>query len=119
MCQGGECYAQGGEVHDHSICMKLGGTVPGTPKVAGDSTKNDTIPAKLSPHEIVLPRSVAQAPNAPAKAAQFVQGVKQNGGMPPKTAMGTPTMPQPKPLDFASIIKQLEANGLELRLGAK
>jgi hypothetical protein len=119
MCEGGMCYAKGGEVHDHEICMKLGGKVPGTAKVPGDSTKNDTIPAKLSPHEIVLPRSVAQAPNAPAKAAQFVQGVKQNGGMPPKMAMGTPTMPQPKPLDFASIIKQLEDNGLELRLGAK
>ena len=67
-----------------------------------------------------MPRSVAQAPNAPVKAAQFVQGVKQNGGMPPTMPMkGTPTMPQAKPLDFASIIKQLEDNGLELRLGAK
>jgi len=110
---GGEvkCYAEGGEVHDHELCMKLGGPVPGTPEVPGDSTQNDTVPAKLSPHEIVLPRTVAQAPNAPQAAAQFVQGVKQNGGQ--------PTMGQPQSLDFSAILKQLEANGLELRLAPK
>jgi len=78
--------------------------------VPGDSTQNDTVPAKLSPHEIVLPRSVAQDPNAPQKAAQFVQGVKQNGGQPPMMGNGK---------SFADIIKELEANGLELRIGTK
>ncbi len=103
---GGEvqCYAVGGEVHDHELCMKAGGNVPddGSQQMPGDSPQNDTVPAMLSPHEIVLPRSVAQAPNAPDAAAQFVQGIK--GG-------------QPTP-NFADVIKMLEANGLELRLGA-
>ena len=106
----GHCYAKGGEVHSHEICMKMGGKVPGEAKVPGDSTQNDTVPAKLSPHEIVLPRSVAQDPNAPQKAAQFVQGVKQNGGQPPMMGNGK---------SFADIIKELEANGLELRIGTK
>jgi len=105
-----KCYAQGGETHSHEICMKMGGKVPGEAKVPGDSTQNDTVPAKLSPHEIVLPRSVAQDPNAPQKAAQFVQGVKQNGGQPPMMGNGK---------SFADIIKELEANGLELRIGTK
>jgi hypothetical protein len=100
MNQGGMCYAQGGEVHDHRLCMKAGGTVPGEAQVPGDSTDNDTVPAKLSPHEIVLPRTVAQAPNAPQAAAQFVGGIK---GM-------------AAPKSFAQVIQELEANGLELRL---
>src|SRR5579872_3468590 len=106
---GGQCYAQGGEVHDHEICMKMGGTVPGKPKVPGaiDTTKNDTIPARLSPHEIVLPRSVTQSPNPVGNAAKFVSAVK-----------GQP-MPQGNGKSFADVIKELEANGLELRLGAK
>jgi hypothetical protein len=101
---GGEvCYAQGGEVHDHELCMKAGGMVPGKALHPGDTTANDTVPARLSPHEIVLPRTVAQAPNAPQAAAQFVGGVK---GM-------------AAPLSFADVIKKLEENGLELRLGVK
>lgn len=97
------CYAQGGEAHDHSLCMKAGGTVPGEAEVPGDSTENDTVPAMLSPHEIVLPRSVSQAPDAPQQAAQFVGGIKG----------------QQAPLDFSAILKQLEDNGLELRLTSK
>jgi hypothetical protein len=112
-CQGGMCYAKGGEVHSHEICMKMGGKVPGKANVPGDSTKNDTVPARLSPHEIVLPRTVAQAPNAPQAAAKFVQGVKQNGGNPP------PQTPMGNGKSFADIIKELEANGLELRIGSK
>jgi TP901 family phage tail tape measure protein len=34
-----------------------GGVIPGTGKVPGDSQKNDTIPAMLSPGEMVIPRS--------------------------------------------------------------
>lgn len=102
---GGEvgCYAEGGEVHDHSLCMKAGGPVPGQAEQPGDNTANDTIPATLSPHEIVLPRSVAMAPNAPSAAAQFVGGIKG----------------QPAPSNFSDVITMLEANGLELRLGSK
>lgn len=53
-----------------------GKMVPGTPKVNHDSLKNDTVPAMLTPKEIVLPLSVTQAPDAAAKAAQFVTAVK-------------------------------------------
>lgn len=52
------CYADGGVAHDHAICMKLGGHVGGKAKVAGDSEDNDTVPAMLSPGELVIPRSV-------------------------------------------------------------
>lgn len=101
-----QCYAEGGEVHDHQLCMQVGGPVPGEPNVEGDSAQNDTVDAKLSPGEIVLPRSVAQSPNAPQEAQQFVSQTK---GMPP-----TPTVNS-----FAEALAKLEENGLELRLAAK
>jgi hypothetical protein len=49
-----------------------GGPIPGVAKVSGNSEKNDTVPAMLSPGEIVLPRSVTMAKNAPEAAAKFV-----------------------------------------------
>lgn len=54
------------------IDARSGGKVPGAAQVAGDSERNDTVPAMLSPKEIVLPRSVTMAPDAPQKAAKFV-----------------------------------------------
>jgi hypothetical protein len=108
-----QCYAEGGEVHDHKLCMMAGGGVPGDDSQMDpgvDSTENDTVPANLSPHEIVLPRSVAQAPDAPEQAAQFVQGIK--GGQQPQDTTGlSPTVGS-----FQEALKILEANGLELRL---
>lgn len=63
--QGGyTCYADGGVAHDHSICMKLGGHVEGEAEVAGDSEQNDTVPAMLSPGELVIPRSVPKTGEA-------------------------------------------------------
>jgi len=53
-----------------------GGPVAGKPKVFGDSEVNDTVPAWLSPGEIVIPRSVAQRPDAAEAAADFVRAVK-------------------------------------------
>lgn len=50
-----------------------GGKVPGKPKVFGDSERNDTVPAKLSPGEIVIPRSILQSANPALAAAHFVQ----------------------------------------------
>lgn len=38
-----------------------GGMVPGAAAVSGDSLRNDTVPAMLSPGELVVPRSVMQA----------------------------------------------------------
>jgi len=52
------CYADGGVAHDHAICMKLGGHVGGKANVDEDSEENDTVPAMLSPGELVIPRSV-------------------------------------------------------------
>lgn len=66
--------AKGGPVIGEQLAA-AGMKVPGTAKVAGDSLKNDTVDAKLSPGEIVLPRTVVNSPNAPDKAAQFVAAV--------------------------------------------
>lgn len=65
--------AKGGLID--AVNMKFGGKVAGTAKVSGDSTKNDTVPAMLSPKEIVLPRTVTMSENAPEKAAQFVAAI--------------------------------------------
>lgn len=80
--------AKGGEIPDHLHMMaqvyhpdfgsKLkqlkakGGPVPGKAKVKGNSYSNDTVPAMLSPGEIVLPRSVTQSADPAKAAAQFV-----------------------------------------------
>ena len=49
-----------------------GGKIEGKAKVPGDSQANDTVPAMLSPGEIVIPRSKA---SDPAKAKEFVDGL--------------------------------------------
>lgn len=48
-------YAHGGE-----ICMTGGGSVPGRAKHPGDTVANDTVHARLSPGEAVIPRSTVQ-----------------------------------------------------------
>jgi hypothetical protein len=82
----GPGYAEGGVVGDDGPSSELGralmgmtggGTVPGTPTVPGDSAVNDTVPAALSPGEIVIPRSHAGSPEA---AASFVQALQQRQG---------------------------------------
>lgn len=63
--------------------MSIGGPVPGRAMSPGNSLRNDTVPAMLSPGEIVIPRSVAQDEDAPDKAAAFVAAVKaQKQGKP-------------------------------------
>jgi hypothetical protein len=57
------------------VLAAKGKMVPGKAKVKGDSLKNDHVPAMLSPGEIVIPRSIAQGPNAATNAARFVQQV--------------------------------------------
>lgn len=108
----GKCYAMGGEVHEHEICMEAGGDVPGDEagmEPMQDDPSNDTVDAHLSPGEIVLPRSVAQSPTAPQDAQQFVQQTKSMGGMPPSPTVNS----------FAEALAKLEENGLELRLSVK
>jgi hypothetical protein len=59
-----------------------GGHVPGRAVVAGDSPKNDIVEARLSPGEIVIPRSKADDPE---KAHRFIDAImekktKRKGG---------------------------------------
>lgn len=73
-------FASGGQAKPRD--MKNGGHVPGKAKVPGpvNSYKNDVVPAVLSPKEIVLPRSVTLADNAPEKAAAFVRAIQARKG---------------------------------------
>lgn len=77
---GGMAYAGGGEVKAPMKIMEEGGKVPGKAKVKGDSLKNDIVDAKLSPKEIVLPRSITMAPDAPEKAREFVAALLAKEG---------------------------------------
>lgn len=71
--------AKGGAIHGESYA-KAKKFVPGKAKVKGDSLKNDNVPAMLSPGEIIIPRSIAQHPEAPKKAAEFVAAVLAKSG---------------------------------------
>ena len=53
-----------------------GGTVPGKANVMGDSSKNDTVPALLSPGEVVIPRSKMQDPANARLIAAIMSGQK-------------------------------------------
>lgn len=63
---------------DYSGGLASGGLIAGRAPSTGDSPSNDTVPALLSPGEIVIPRSVAQSEDAPDKAAAFVAAIKSN-----------------------------------------
>lgn len=74
--------------------LKKGGKVPGQPKHPGKNTEaNDTVPALLTPKEVVLPLTVTQSKNAPEAAKQFmIELAKKNkmacGGSVQKMADG-------------------------------
>ena len=53
-----------------------GGVVDGRASVPGNSPKNDTVPAVLSPGEVVLPRTVAQNPQ-PDRVMAFLNRIRQ------------------------------------------
>jgi hypothetical protein len=50
-----------------------GGLVPGRAQVPGNSPANDTVLAKLSPGEVVIPRTYADNPEA---AAEFIRSIR-------------------------------------------
>jgi hypothetical protein len=82
--QGGLPFRAMGAYGGGMIDAQAGGQVPGQPQVPGANVpQNDTVTAKLTPQEIVLPLSVTQAPDAPARAAAFVAAIeaKKRGGM--------------------------------------
>ncbi len=67
-----------GHMKSDCVCMAMGGVVPGYAKGgATDSKAFDVVPAMLSPGEIVLPRSVTKAKDAPDKAKAFVEAIRQ------------------------------------------
>ena len=55
-----------------------GGMVPGQAPVPGDSAQNDTVPAALSPGEMVMPRSVTQDPQKQAQL-NALMGIRNRG----------------------------------------
>jgi hypothetical protein len=68
--------AKGGMTHDYRSGGKVaakGGHEKAV--VKGDSLKNDKIPAVLSEHEIVLPRSVVLSKDPISASAKFVQKI--------------------------------------------
>ncbi len=58
--------------------MAGGGKV--NPNGTDDSTYNDVVPAKLSPGEVVIPRSIANGPDAGNKAKSFLEAIKKHHG---------------------------------------
>lgn len=55
--------------------VEAGKKIPGKAKVAGDSLKNDTVPATLEEGGIVIPRSVMESKDPAEKARDFVAAV--------------------------------------------
>lgn len=64
------------------VNMVEGGKVPGKAKMKGDHPENDTVPAKLSPGEVVLPKSVMESQDPVSAAAQFVAAIQKKKGNP-------------------------------------
>lgn len=58
-----------------------GKLVPGKAKVKGNSYANDTVDAKLSPGEVIIPRSVMQSKDPINGAAAFVQAIMAKNGL--------------------------------------
>lgn len=83
---GRNMMAAGGMVGPKSKCGQYlmaskGMMVPGRAAYGGDNLKNDTVPALLSPGEIVIPRSVVKSDDPVSKSAAFVQAVLAKNGM--------------------------------------
>jgi hypothetical protein len=68
---------KGGSMYELSSSLKKGGKVPGKAKVKGDSKKNDTTLALLSPGEFVVKRSIMNSKDAPKKAAKAIEKEKR------------------------------------------
>ncbi len=89
----GSGHAEGGEIPQPifpATNFRAGGAVPGQARVAGNSPVNDTVPARLSPGEFVVPRTAMAKPGVREFLAQNV-----------------PTPPQPHHSDIASVIRAL------------
>jgi hypothetical protein len=82
------------------VAMKSGGMIPGKPKVAGDSPKNDTVPIRVSPGEAVIPRTVVQ--QNPAHVASLLAG-RPTPAMPQRPAQ-QPMSAVHDPKDLAALL---------------
>lgn len=65
----GSLIGAGGKIGAAALGASGGGKIPGSAQVAGNSPKNDTVPAMLSPGEVVIPRSHVKDPK---KVAAFI-----------------------------------------------
>ena len=95
--------ADGGEIPPKPVIPAInfrgGGPVPGQAQVPGDSQQNDIVPARLSPGEVVLPRTVAQNPGPHGtNVSRFLQS---------KVPAMAAKMQSPHPSDVASLLKAL------------
>lgn len=95
-------HAEGGEIPEPTspaVPFVDGGSVPGHADVPGNAAANDTVPARLSPGEFVVPRTAMADPTVRAFLAAKVP---------------TPRPPSAHPSDIASVMRALA----ELRGGA-
>lgn len=74
----GNSFSMGGNVGSK---LKSGGQVPGKAPLKGDHEKNDTVAAKLSPGEVVIPKSVMESKDPVKASAQFVAQVLKKKNM--------------------------------------
>jgi hypothetical protein len=58
-----------------AMVANKGAMVPGKARVSGDSEKNDTVPALLSPGEVVIPRHVLNSDDPVGNSAKFVKAL--------------------------------------------
>lgn len=72
--------ATGGSISGEALAQ-AGEEVPGRASVKGDSLKNDTVKAMLSPGEVVIPRHVMQSEDPASNAAKFVAAVLAKNGL--------------------------------------
>lgn len=70
-------FAEGGTVPQSKVGLHLKGMVPGKAEVAGNSLKNDKVPAVLSPGEVVIPRSIMGSKDPAMGAAKFIQALME------------------------------------------
>lgn len=70
--------------HGSPVPMRTGGVVPGGAKSAGDSPRNDTVDAKLSPGEVVIPKSIMESDDPASRAAKFVADLIKRGAKSPE-----------------------------------
>lgn len=89
-----------------ALAHSKGGKIGGKPQVDGDSEKNDTVPAMLSPGEIVIPRTKAHDPE---KAKEFVDHLLKSKGKDDDKGYGNVLEHKRKVADLEKRVKSLES----------